>query len=69
MAKKQQPEQAAPQNGAMIRVTSQVEGFRRAGRAWSKQPTVVEAGEFTAEQLVALADEPMLSIEEVARGE
>jgi len=69
MAKKQQTEQAAPQPGAMIRVTSQIEGFRRAGRAWSKQPTDVEVGEFTAEQLSALADEPMLKIEEAVRDE
>lgn len=45
-----------------IIVTSKQEGFRRAGRAWSKAPTQVSTAEFSAEQLAALRDEPMLDI-------
>lgn len=45
-----------------IVVTATKDGFRRGGRAWSKEPTVVPIAEFTQEQLEALATEPMLFV-------
>jgi hypothetical protein len=46
----------------IVTVTSKVEGFRRAGRAWSKSPTTILASEFSNEQLVQIAAEPMLEV-------
>lgn len=65
MAKKQpqpdqQPDGAAPTH---IVVTSSQEGFRRAGRAWSKGPTKIELAELTQEQIDSILREPMLSVE------
>ena len=48
--------------GARIAVTSEIEGFRRAGRAWSRARTVVDADTFSAEQLAALRAEPHLHV-------
>ena len=45
-----------------IVVTSQREGFRRAGRAWSKQPVTVSIDEFSEAQIEALVAEPMLTV-------
>lgn len=47
-------------------VVSTVEGFRRAGRAWSKEPTEVPAEEFTADQIEALLSDPALIVTPVA---
>jgi hypothetical protein len=44
-----------------LEVTSRQEGFRRAGRAWSTTPTVIEPSEITEEQARQLAAEPMLA--------
>lgn len=65
MAKKQpqpdqQPSDAAPTH---IVVTSSQEGFRRAGRAWSKTPTKIDVTELTQEQLDSILREPMLTVE------
>ena len=47
-------------------VSSKVEGFRRAGRAWSKNAETVSADDFTAQQIEALRAEPMLDVTIVA---
>lgn len=43
-------------------VSAKVEGFRRAGRAWSKVETPVLAADLTDEQIEALLGEPMLDV-------
>lgn len=43
-------------------VQAKVEGFRRAGRAWSKAQTRVEAGELTDAQIAQIFSEPMLDV-------
>lgn len=47
-----------------LTIVSRRDGFRRAGRPWSVQPTTVDASEFTAEQLDALRADPMLVVSE-----
>lgn len=49
-----------------IIVTAEKEGFRRAGRAWSKVPTQVPVDEFNEAQIEALVGEPMLDVAFVA---
>ncbi|WP_026784217.1 HI1506-related protein [Pleomorphomonas koreensis] len=46
-----------------IRITSRIEGFRRAGMRHSKTPTDHSFYAFTAEQLDQLDDEPNLKVE------
>jgi hypothetical protein len=46
-----------------ISVTALKDGFRRAGRAWSKESTIVTIEEFDDEQLKALFTEPMLIVQ------
>lgn len=48
-----------------LEVRSATEGFRRAGRAWGKAPTVVPVSELTKEQIAALKAEPNLVVAEV----
>lgn len=48
---------------AGLKVTSKVEGFRRAGRAWSTEPTVIGRSDLTADELEQLMAEPMLLVE------
>ena len=48
---------------AKLTITAKQDGFRRAGRAWSKEPTEVDSGEFSKEELEALKHEPMLVVE------
>lgn len=48
-----------------IIVTSAREGFRRAGRAWSKTPTTVAVADLGDAALTALEAEPMLRVERV----
>lgn len=43
-------------------VSAKTEGFRRAGRAWSKAETTVDADNLTEEQVEALLAEPMLNV-------
>jgi len=43
-------------------VTSEVEGFRRAGRAWSRTPTTVPMAELDEETIKVLEAEPLLSV-------
>lgn len=49
-----------------VMVCSQVDGFRRAGRAWSKAPVTVPIDELTLEQIEAIEREPMLQVVYVA---
>ena len=51
--------------GETLVVTSAVEGFRRAGRAWSKTPTEVAAADFDEAGLAALEAEPLLTVARV----
>lgn len=50
-------------------VTAKQEGFRRAGRAWSKTETFVPLEELTEEQIAQLKSESMLDVEEIAKTE
>ena len=49
----------------MIRITSKVEGFRRAGIAHPASPTDYANDAFTKQQLAQLKAEPMLVVEEL----
>lgn len=51
-----------------IVISAKVEGFRRAGRAWSKTPTTLSVETFTVEQTEALLNEPMLNVRFIAEG-
>lgn len=48
-----------------LQVVARYDGFRRAGRAWSTQPTVVRRDELTGEQIWQLEDEPCLRVQDV----
>lgn len=43
-------------------VTSQIDGFRRGGIAWSRTPTTIALDDLSEEQIVAIAGEPMLDV-------
>ena len=43
-------------------VSAKVEGFRRAGRAWSKSAETISVEDFTEAQIDALFAEPMLAV-------
>ena len=45
-----------------LQVRSQVDGFRRAGRAWSVEPVTVPIEDFTNDQIEQLIAEPMLVV-------
>ena len=47
-------------------VSAKVDGFRRAGRAWSRAQTRVEVAELSADEEEALLREPMLDVVFVA---
>jgi hypothetical protein len=48
-----------------LSVTSGNEGFRRAGRAWGKEATVVKLSDLTKAEIKAIKEETMLSVKEV----
>jgi len=48
----------------VLRVVAQREGFRRAGRPWTRAETVVPVEDLTAEQVEALQAEPRLKVTE-----
>lgn len=52
-----------------VTVTSAADGFRRAGRAWSRTPTTVPLDELGEEQIIALEKEPLLLVVYNAAGE
>ena len=43
-------------------VTPPSDGYRRAGRAWSSEPTRVALDALSAEQLQALQDDPQITL-------
>ncbi|MCL2829991.1 MAG: HI1506-related protein [Betaproteobacteria bacterium] len=45
-------------------ITARVDGFRRAGRAWTVAPRTVSGSEFSAGQWEALKSESMLAVTE-----
>lgn len=49
----------------MIRITSRIDGFRRAGIAHPAAPVDHPAEAFTHQQLAQLAAEPMLVVQEI----
>lgn len=61
MAKPKSPPDAA----TALSVTARRDGFRRAGRAWSVQPTTVPLAELSDDQVAQLRAEPMLTVEDV----
>lgn len=50
----------------MVRITSKLDGFRRAGVAHPATPTEYQDDAFSEEQLAALKAEPMLTVELVS---
>ncbi len=51
---------------AAIVVTSEVDGFRRGGRVWSRTPKTVLLAEIDAATVAALEAEPKLTVEYIA---
>ena len=51
-----------------IQITAKRDGFRRAGRAWSTTPTIIDTDELSADALESLEAEAMLVIEHVNEG-
>lgn len=56
---------APKEPGPRLHVTAKIDGFRRAGRPWSKDGAEVDANEFSGEQLAALLSEPNLIVKEI----
>lgn len=50
---------------AMVRIRAARDGFRRAGRAWSREPVEVSLAELSAVQIALLEAEPLITIEPV----
>lgn len=48
-----------------LKVVSAVEGFRRGGRAFGREPVIVPLSELTPEQAEAIKAEPRLAVVEV----
>lgn len=48
-----------------LRITAKREGFRRAGRAWSSEPTEVLLADLSEGEIALLKAETMLTVEEV----
>ena len=53
------------ENTRGLEVISSRDGFRRAGFAWSKKPTIVPLDQLSEEQVQQLKDEPALTVREV----
>ena len=62
------PELTAKNVAGAVIVTSEVEGFRRAGRAWSRTPITLSIDELSEAQIMALEQEPLLTVVYVAAG-
>lgn len=48
-----------------IKVSAVVDGFRRGGRAWTKEPVTVPVGEFSKDQLAQIRGEKKLTVIDV----
>ncbi len=59
---KQQDSTPAVEDHGTLTVQARVDGFRRAGRAWSAEPTTVQVADFTPEQIAALRSDPALIV-------
>lgn len=64
-AKKAADDQARIATVPALSVQSAREGFRRAGRAWSKEATVVVLSELSEEQIDQIKNETVLTVTEV----
>lgn len=56
---------AAPKKVPGIRVVAKVDGFRRAGRAWSKEGTELPLASLKKPELAALRAEPKLTVTDI----
>lgn len=61
--------QAPAKTSKALSVQSSREGFRRAGRAWSREATVVPLADLTEDQIEQLRNEPALTVVEIEMGE
>lgn len=59
----EQPQPLPTDGHDRIRVTAKIDGFRRAGRAWSSKPIDCDVADFTDDQIRGLFAEPLLVIE------
>jgi hypothetical protein len=61
------PQAAAPAREpiAVLIVTPHADGYRRAGRAWTREPTRVARDALSDEQLQALQDDPLIDLQVV----
>ena len=64
-AKEEEAAKDSAEKEAGLSVRSKTAGFRRAGRAWPAEETIVRAADFTEAQIEALHDEPELFVSEV----
>lgn len=48
-----------------LRVRALADGFRRAGRAWTKEPQDVPASDFTKAQIAGLKDDISIVVEDI----
>lgn len=55
---------AAPIVSKVLSVQASREGFRRAGRAWGKEATIVPLNELTEDQIEQLKSDPALTVAE-----
>lgn len=58
------PEASKPVAGA-LQITARRDGFRRAGRSWSRAATTIAIADLTQAEIDALRTEPMLDVVEV----
>lgn len=56
-------EKPARKSRKLIRVRATHDGYRRGGRAWTRQPTDLPADSLTREQLDALEADPRITVE------
>ena len=57
-------ENSAPKKVKALKITSSKEGFRRAGRAFGKEPTEIALDDLTKAEIKALKKEPVLNVSE-----
>ncbi|WP_300335635.1 HI1506-related protein [Accumulibacter sp.] len=57
-----EPPAAGADQAKVIVVRALAEGFRRAGRSWTRAPTRLAADALSSDQIEALRAEPMLDV-------